>query len=275
MDHAPQQDSHQNKGSMFWRREHSDGSVDWRTTDHPPPPQDEKRPIRRVPSPSRLRPRPSNHYSTKHGGHYYRSREEHSPYRTYFSHQRQYHSEHRSGHHLKEHYLPKHHHHHAAQREREKDREKEYYEWRDRSPPPQSSTTRAYPSRSTSSRDKDTQFSAGQQRKRSHSGDRNHGRAESKEREESREEEEEPPTAESHTVARDRAIQRKRREIDEAYHEECEMFGLVAKMLIEKDPSLEVPIQSSLQKNLRDIGKRCVDAMEKFIEEYDSPEHAH
>lgn len=52
------------------------------------------------------------------------------------------------------------------------------------------------------------------------------------------------------------------------------MFGLVAKMLIEKDPSLEVPIQSSLQKNLRDIGKRCVDAMEKFIEDYDSRERA-
>lgn len=54
------------------------------------------------------------------------------------------------------------------------------------------------------------------------------------------------------------------------YHQECDMFGLVAKMLIEKDPSLEVPIQSSLQKNLRDIGKRCVDAMQKFIEDYDS-----
>lgn len=55
---------------------------------------------------------------------------------------------------------------------------------------------------------------AGQQRKRSHSGDRNRGRTESKEREESREEEE-PPSAESRAVARDRAIQRKRREIDE------------------------------------------------------------
>lgn len=69
-------------------------------------------------------------------------REEHSPYGTDFSHQRQYHSEHRSGHHWKEHYLPKHqhHHHNTAQREREKDREKEYYEWRDRSPPPHSSS---------------------------------------------------------------------------------------------------------------------------------------
>lgn len=54
------------------------------------------------------------------------------------------------------------------------------------------------------------------------------------------------------------------------YYQECEMFGHVAKMLIEKDPSLERPIQSSLQENLRDIGKRCVAAMKKFIEDYDS-----
>lgn len=59
----------------------------------------------------------------------------------------------------------------------------------------------------------------------------------------------------------------------QVYYEDCEMFGLVAKMLIEKDPSLEHPIQSSLQENLRDIGKRCVEAMEKFIEDYDSKEH--
>ncbi|KAM4738334.1 uncharacterized protein FYW61_005515 [Anableps anableps] len=59
------------------------------------------------------------------------------------------------------------------------------------------------------------------------------------------------------------------------YYQECEMFGLVAKMLIAKDPSLERPIQSSLQENLRDIGKRCVDAMERFIEDYDSRELLH
>lgn len=50
------------------------------------------------------------------------------------------------------------------------------------------------------------------------------------------------------------------------------MFGLVVKMLIAKDPSLEIPIQASLQQNLRDIGARCVEAMEKFIKDYDSRE---
>ena len=61
----------------------------------------------------------------------------------------------------------------------------------------------------------------------------------------------------------------------QVYYQECEMFGLVAKMLIAKDQSLEGPIQSSLQENLRDIGKRCVEAMEKFIEDYDSRESSH
>ncbi|XP_056279729.1 uncharacterized protein LOC130199902 isoform X2 [Pseudoliparis swirei] len=56
------------------------------------------------------------------------------------------------------------------------------------------------------------------------------------------------------------------------YYQECEMFGLVAKMLIAKDPTLERSIQSALQENLRDIGKRCVAAMEKFIEDYDGRE---
>lgn len=61
----------------------------------------------------------------------------------------------------------------------------------------------------------------------------------------------------------------------QVYYQECEMFGLVAKMLIAKDQSLEGPIQSSLQENLRDIGKRCVDAMERFIADYDSRELSH
>lgn len=61
----------------------------------------------------------------------------------------------------------------------------------------------------------------------------------------------------------------------QVYYQECEMFGFVVKMLIKKDPSLERPIQSSLQQNLRDIGKRCVEAMEKFIEDYDSRELSH
>lgn len=58
----------------------------------------------------------------------------------------------------------------------------------------------------------------------------------------------------------------------QVYRQDCDTFGVVVKMLIAKDPSLEQPIQSSLQENLREIGLRCVEAMQEFIEEYDSRE---
>ncbi|XP_034151591.1 uncharacterized protein LOC105028996 isoform X2 [Esox lucius] len=56
------------------------------------------------------------------------------------------------------------------------------------------------------------------------------------------------------------------------YRQDCDTFGVVVKMLVAKDPSLERPIQSSLQENLRDIGLRCVEAMQQFIEDYDTRE---
>ncbi|KAI5101532.1 hypothetical protein C0J45_8735 [Silurus meridionalis] len=73
-------------------------------------------------------------------------------------------------------------------------------------------------------------------------------------------------------AARSRAIQKKREEIEEVYRQDCDTFGVVVKMLVAKDPSLERSIQSSLRENLREIGLRCVDAMERFINEYDSKE---
>ncbi|XP_076133102.1 uncharacterized protein LOC143115109 isoform X2 [Alosa pseudoharengus] len=80
----------------------------------------------------------------------------------------------------------------------------------------------------------------------------------------------EEPSAVSRASARSRAIQRKRQEIEEVYRQDCDTFGVVVKMLIAKDPSLERPIQTSLQDNLREIGLRCVEAMQEFIEEYDA-----
>ncbi|XP_016362586.1 uncharacterized protein LOC107704214 isoform X2 [Sinocyclocheilus anshuiensis] len=56
------------------------------------------------------------------------------------------------------------------------------------------------------------------------------------------------------------------------YRQDCDTFGMVVKMLVAKDPSLEKPIQLSLRENLRDIGMRCIKAMEQFIHEYDSRE---
>ncbi|XP_070300450.1 uncharacterized protein [Salvelinus sp. IW2-2015] len=56
------------------------------------------------------------------------------------------------------------------------------------------------------------------------------------------------------------------------YRQDCDTFGVVVKMLIAKDPSLELPIQPSLKENLGEIGLRCVEAMQQFIEEYDTRE---
>ncbi|XP_010740389.2 periphilin-1 [Larimichthys crocea] len=276
MDHTAPPDTHQNKGTVVRHREHSESeSVDKRPADaSAPSDQDESRPIRRVRSPSRPRAWLSSSYKPKFGGRIHRPRDDHSFYKPGFSNHRYHHFNHRGYFHRRDYFHPKLH--HITLREREREKEKERYEQRESadgsSPPKQSNTTRAFLPRSTSSRDKDMQFTVCQT-DRNHSRERDHRGTKSKERERSRDRE--LPSTASQTVARDRAIQHKRREIDEVYYQECEMFGLVAKMLIAKDQSLERPIQASLQENLRDIGKRCVEAMEKFIEDYDSRELSH
>ncbi|XP_044207730.1 periphilin-1-like [Thunnus albacares] len=288
MEHARPQDPQQSKGSTSWHKEHSEESADKRPADSSvSPTQDEKRPIRRVRSPSRPRAWLSSSYKPKFAGRFYKprfSRDDHSFYKPGFSSHKYHYFKPHSYFSRRDHFHPKLH--HIALRERE--REKERYEQRDRdqkkeryekresadgsSPPKQNSTTRPFSPRRTASRDKDIQFIVSQSG-RNQSKERDHRGTKSKERERSRDLE--LPLTASQTAARDRAIQQKRREIDEVYYQECEMFGLVVKMLIAKDPSLEHPIQSSLQENLRDIGKRCVDAMEKFIEDYDSKEPSH
>lgn len=304
MDHALPQDMQQSKGSAARHREHGDESVDKKAPDSSrTPTQNVKRPIRRVRSPSRPRAWLSRCYNPKVGGQYYKPRfpkDGHPFHKHGFSNHRH---QPFNFFHRKDYHRPKPHHHFPPEeRQREKERlweerewekekgwkkerewekekeweqEKERYE-RDRrdsadgsSPPKLSNSNRPFLHKSSSSRDKDKQFTVSQS-DRSQSRERDHKGSKSKERERSRDGE--LPSTASQTVARDRAIQQKRKEIDEVYYQECEMFGFVVKMLIEKDPSLEVPIQSSLQKNLRDIGARCVETMEKFIEEYDSTE---
>ncbi|KAM5251646.1 periphilin-1 isoform 8-T13 [Hipposideros larvatus] len=56
----------------------------------------------------------------------------------------------------------------------------------------------------------------------------------------------------------------------EVYRQDCETFGMVVKMLIEKDPSLEKSIQFALRQNLHEIGERCVEELKHFITEYDT-----
>ncbi|XP_028266385.1 arginine/serine-rich coiled-coil protein 2 isoform X2 [Parambassis ranga] len=258
-------DSQDNKASVLWYREHSDESTKKRSTDSTASPtQAQKRPIRRVRSPSRPRGWLPSSYKPKFGSQFYRPRfprDNHLFHKAGFSnHRHHYYMNPRS--HRRDHFQPKLH--HIALREKER------YEHREStdgsSPPKQNNSTRPFLSRSTSSRDKDMQSTVCE-------SDRNQSRERDRRRTKSRDGE--LPSTVSQTAARDRAIQQKRREIDEVYHQECEMFGFVVKMLIAKDSSLEGPIQSSLQQNLRDIGKRCVEAMEKFIEDYDSREPLH
>nr|XP_020441077.1 periphilin-1-like [Monopterus albus] len=235
--------------------------------------KDEKRPIRRVRSPSRPRAWKSSSYKLKFGGTFYRPgfpRHDHSAYKPGYGSSKYHHFIPKTS------FLQRDQHpklHHVTLRERERENEKERYEQKDSaegsSSPKQHNSTRPSFHRSTSSRDKGVQFTVSQSDK-NQSRERDHRRTKSKERERSRDGA--LLSTGSQMVVRDRAIQQKRREIDKVYYQECEMFGLVVKMLIEKDPSLERPIQSSLQENLRDIGKRCVEAMEKFIEDYDSRE---
>ncbi|XP_063320503.1 periphilin-1 [Pelmatolapia mariae] len=273
MDQARPQTTQESKGSVSQRyKEHSDDSTVKRAADNTvSPAKDEKRAIRRVRSPSRPRAWLSTSYKPKFAGRFYKprfTRDDHAFHKAGFGTQRHHHMSHRAYVHRRDHFHSKLHHIPLRERVRLKEREKEKYEQREStegsSSPKQENTTRPFASRSSSSRDKDMQFTSD----RNQSRERDHKGTKSKERSGERE----LPSTVSQTAARDRAIQQKRKEIDEVYYQECEMFGFVVKMLIEKDPSLERPIQSSLQENLRDIGKRCVEAMEKFIEDYDSRE---
>ncbi|XP_072223914.1 uncharacterized protein [Leuresthes tenuis] len=266
-------------------REYSEESADKRLTDGTAPPsQGEKRPIRRVRSPSRPRAWLANSYKPRPGGAFSKlhfPKDDRCFYKPGLSNQRYQHLKPRAYMHHRDYPPLKPHHIALRERQREKEKEKERQREKEKerqrenfdgSSPPKQNPSRPAVSRSTSSRDKDMQFTVCQS-VRTQSRERDHRATNSKDRERSRDGE--LPLTGSQTAARDRAIQQKRREIDEVYYQECEMFGLVAKMLIAKDPSLEHPIQSSLQENLRDIGKRCVEAMEKFIVEYDSRELLH
>ncbi|XP_005931789.1 periphilin-1 isoform X2 [Haplochromis burtoni] len=276
MDQARPQTTQESKGSVSQRyKEHSDDSTDKRATDNTVSlAKDEKRAIRRVRSPSRPRAWLSTSYKPKFAGRFHKprfTRDDHAFHKAGFGTQRHHHTSHWAYVHRRDHFHSKLHHIPLKERVRLKEREKEKYKRRDStegsSSPKQENTTRPFTSRSSSSRDKDMQFTSN----RNQSRERDHKGTKSKERSGERE----LPSTVSQTAARDRAIQQKRKEIDEVYYQECEMFGFVVKMLIKKDPSLERPIQSSLQQNLRDIGKRCVEAMEKFIEDYDSRELSH
>uniref|UniRef100_A0A8C6A783 Periphilin-1 C-terminal domain-containing protein n=1 Tax=Marmota marmota marmota TaxID=9994 RepID=A0A8C6A783_MARMA len=74
----------------------------------------------------------------------------------------------------------------------------------------------------------------------------------------------------SQLTSRSKAIASKTKEIEQVYRQDCETFGMVVKMLIEKDPSLEKSIQFALRQNLHEIGERCVEELKHFIADYDT-----
>ncbi|XP_062914409.1 periphilin-1 isoform X1 [Mobula hypostoma] len=72
------------------------------------------------------------------------------------------------------------------------------------------------------------------------------------------------------TDHRTRTIAEKAKEIEEVYRQDCETFGMVVQMLINKDPSLENTVQFALRENLREIEDRCTEELKRFITQYDS-----
>ncbi|NXI28201.1 PPHLN protein, partial [Sterrhoptilus dennistouni] len=74
----------------------------------------------------------------------------------------------------------------------------------------------------------------------------------------------------SQLLSRSKAIAAKTKEIEQVYRQDCETFGMVVKMLIDKDPSLEKSIQFALRQNLHEIGERCVEELKHFIAQYDA-----
>jgi len=77
----------------------------------------------------------------------------------------------------------------------------------------------------------------------------------------------EEPTAffEDFQERRAQAITAKAREIEKVYRQDCETFGMVVKMLVAKEPSLEKLLQNPLKENLGDIRERCLDDLRSFI----------
>ncbi|OWK61070.1 periphilin-1 isoform X1 [Lonchura striata] len=74
----------------------------------------------------------------------------------------------------------------------------------------------------------------------------------------------------SQLLGRSKAIAAKTKEIEQVYRQDCETFGMVVKMLIDKDPSLETSIQFALRQNLHEIGERCIEELKHFIAQYDA-----
>ncbi|XP_028811401.1 periphilin-1 isoform X4 [Denticeps clupeoides] len=90
----------------------------------------------------------------------------------------------------------------------------------------------------------------------------------------------EAPSTEESTILLDdfqerraQAIAAKAHEIEKVYRQDCETFGMVVKMLVSKEPSLEKLLQTPLRENLCDIRERCLEDLRGFISDLDDAVH--
>ncbi|XP_072528279.1 uncharacterized protein [Salminus brasiliensis] len=63
------------------------------------------------------------------------------------------------------------------------------------------------------------------------------------------------------------AIANKALEIEKLYRQDCETFGMVVKMLVAKQPTLEKQLETALKKNLIEIKEQCLEDLRHFISE--------
>ncbi|XP_029603166.1 periphilin-1-like isoform X2 [Salmo trutta] len=78
-----------------------------------------------------------------------------------------------------------------------------------------------------------------------------------------------PKSQDDFQERRAQAIGAKAREIEKVYRQDCETFGMVVKMLVAKDASLEKQLQIPLRENLGEIRERCLDDLKHFISDLD------
>ncbi|XP_032819229.2 periphilin-1 isoform X2 [Petromyzon marinus] len=73
------------------------------------------------------------------------------------------------------------------------------------------------------------------------------------------------PEGEKHLDTVDEEVLKKRREIEQAYREDCETFCTVVRMLVDKDPSLENSVQASLRANIVEMGQQSLEQLRNFV----------
>ncbi|XP_048467774.1 uncharacterized protein LOC109915636 [Rhincodon typus] len=78
------------------------------------------------------------------------------------------------------------------------------------------------------------------------------------------------PKNETHKDPRSALILAKRDKLMKTYRSDCEAFAMVAKQLVNQDPTIEKQVQLALRKSLQLIGERCLGELKKSIAKYDA-----